>query len=206
MSTGISYIMLLHPKFQGLDLNGDVLEGGMVYAYQAQTTTPMTTYNGPNLSTANAWPVVLDPNGQADIWWSGPGKLVLTDSLGNTIWTVDNLYGIGGNAFSQLPVQETDYYLVWDSPSGTFKNSGLTRESVENAVNSFNQALLTNGGVVAADVGDTSLGALNTKIAVAGGAITKSVTTDGSGNKTLVLTSQNPVGAILFLNDNFFTA
>jgi hypothetical protein len=66
------------------------LAGGKVYTYAAGTSTPKTTWQDAAGTTPNANPVVLDSTGSALIFWSGSYKVVVVDSSGNTIYTVDN--------------------------------------------------------------------------------------------------------------------
>lgn len=83
---------LYSPKIRFLDSNGNPLAGGKLYTYAAGTTTPLATYTSSAVSTPNANPVVLDANGEADVWTSGASyKLVLKNSLDVTQWTVDNV-------------------------------------------------------------------------------------------------------------------
>lgn len=93
--TFIAYVSPV-PKAQFLDNNGFVLAGGLVYTYQAGTTTPLVTYTDGISGIANTNPVVLDSSGRADIWL-GPTlyKIVLKTSAGTTIWTEDNISGTG---------------------------------------------------------------------------------------------------------------
>jgi len=81
---------VMYPKFQAFDSNGDPLASGKVYTYNPGTTNAKTTYSDYNLATANANPVVLDSRGEAGIYCSGSVKLVVKDSAGTTIITVDN--------------------------------------------------------------------------------------------------------------------
>lgn len=67
------------------------LVGGKVYTYAAGTTTPKATYTTAAASTQNTNPVILDARGEATIFWSGAYKIVIKDSLDNTIWTADNI-------------------------------------------------------------------------------------------------------------------
>ena len=82
------------PKVQYFDSNGDPLSGGLLYTYASGSTTNKATY--PTLAdalagtNANANPVVLDSRGEATVVLSGVTKLVLKDSAGSTVWTVDN--------------------------------------------------------------------------------------------------------------------
>ncbi len=83
------------PRFQAFDSAGLPLSGGLLYTYSPATTTNKATY--PTVAdalagtNANANPVVLDSRGEATVVLKGTTKLVLKDSLGNTIWTQDNV-------------------------------------------------------------------------------------------------------------------
>ena len=82
-----------NPKFRAFDTSGNPLSGGLLYTYSAGTTTPLATYTTRAGTTPNANPVVLDANGEADVWTT-PGvdyKFVLKTSGGSTLWTVDNI-------------------------------------------------------------------------------------------------------------------
>lgn len=82
-------------KARYFDSNGDPLSGGKLYTYEAGTSTPLATYTDQGGGTANANPVVLDSNGEADIWidLSLNYKFVLKDSDDVTQWTVDDVSG-----------------------------------------------------------------------------------------------------------------
>lgn len=82
----------LSPVFRQrfFDSNGDPLAGGKVYTYVAGTTTPKATYTDSTGSSANTNPIILDANGECDIWMgSGYYKIVLKNSADVTQWTVD---------------------------------------------------------------------------------------------------------------------
>jgi hypothetical protein len=81
------------PKFIGLDASGNPLSGGHLHTYQAGTTTDLATYSDVNLAVPNANPVVLDSAGRAVVYLTPATayKFVLEDSLGNVIWTQDNI-------------------------------------------------------------------------------------------------------------------
>ena len=88
-----TYRRIEHPLFQAYDSNGDPLSGGLVYTYEAGTTTAKATYQEDD--TENTNPVVLDSTGRAEIYGTGSYKFVLKTSAGVTIWTLDNIKGIG---------------------------------------------------------------------------------------------------------------
>jgi len=67
MTTSISP----YPRFKAFTSTGAPLVGGKLYTYQPGTTTNMTTYKDSAGITVNTNPVVLDSNGEADVWLSG---------------------------------------------------------------------------------------------------------------------------------------
>lgn len=80
------------PRVRYFDSNGDPLSGGLLYSYEAGTSTPLPTYTTRAGDVANAHPVVLDANGEASVWMT-PGvlyKFELRTSAGVVQWTVDN--------------------------------------------------------------------------------------------------------------------
>jgi hypothetical protein len=92
---------------------GSPLTGGLIYTYEAGTTTPLTTYTSSSGVTANANPIVLDSAGRvsSQIWLelSTPYKFVLKTSAGVTIGTYDNLIGVGGITSAQGVVSVKDF-------------------------------------------------------------------------------------------------
>jgi len=74
------------------DSNGEPLSGGKLYSYEAGTTTPKATYTNRAGNVANTNPVILDVDGQADVWLDdGYYKFVLEDADGNLQYTEDNI-------------------------------------------------------------------------------------------------------------------
>jgi hypothetical protein len=88
----MSTLPLSGPKFRALDANGNPLSGGKLYSYAAGTSDPLNTYTTRAGNIANANPVVLDANGEADVWTSIGVlyKFELKDSSAVIQWTVDN--------------------------------------------------------------------------------------------------------------------
>ena len=82
-------------KFQGTQVAGGVvtpLPFGKLYTYAAGTSTPLATYTDSTGGSSNTNPVVLDANGQADVWLgSSAYKFILKDAADVTVWTVDNI-------------------------------------------------------------------------------------------------------------------
>jgi hypothetical protein len=87
---------------QFFDNTGLPLNGGLIYTYQAGSTTPLATYTDVNGTIANTNPIVLDSSGRtpAEVWltYGFNYKFVVKTSAAVTLGTYDNLYGIIGVA------------------------------------------------------------------------------------------------------------
>lgn len=97
-------------KFTAVDANGNPLSGGKIYTKVASSDTDKETYSDRAMSTPNTNPIILDTAGQCDLYFSGPTKLIIKDSLDNTIDTVDPVDGIVANGdsptFTDLTVSD----------------------------------------------------------------------------------------------------
>lgn len=84
------------PKFKAFNVGSTTpLVGGKLYTYDAGTTTPRVTYKDSTLLSLNTNPVILNSNGEADVWLDeSPYKLVLKDSADASIWSVDNVVSL----------------------------------------------------------------------------------------------------------------
>jgi hypothetical protein len=87
---------------QFFDNTGLPLNGGLIYTYQAGSTTPLATYTDVNGTVANTNPIVLDSSGRppSQIWltYGFNYKFVVKTSAAVTLGTYDNIYGIIGVA------------------------------------------------------------------------------------------------------------
>ena len=81
--------------FQQFMWNGAPVAGGKLYSYAAGSSlgTPLATYTNQGAGTQNANPTILSSNGVANIWipQTTGYQFQLQDSLGNVLWTVDNI-------------------------------------------------------------------------------------------------------------------
>ena len=117
---------------QYFDNNGLPLAGGLIYTYQAGTSTPLATYTDNGGTIANANPIVLGTDGRPpqEIWLTAGYnyKFVLTDSNNSVIATYDNIYGILGSAPTVTPIPSGAIVLwsgsVGSIPSGYYLCNG----------------------------------------------------------------------------------
>jgi hypothetical protein len=87
---------------QFFDNTGLPLNGGLIYTYQAGSSTALATYTDINGTVANSNPIVLDSSGRlpSEVWltYGYNYKFVVQTSAAVTLGTYDNLYGIIGVA------------------------------------------------------------------------------------------------------------
>ena len=85
---------------QFFDNTGLPLNGGLIYTYQAGSTTPLASYTDINGTIANSNPIVLDSSGRppSEVWltYGFNYKFVVQTSAFVTLGTYDNIYGIIG--------------------------------------------------------------------------------------------------------------
>jgi len=86
--------------WQFFDNNGVPLAGGLIYTYEAGTTTPQVTYTTSAGTIAHPNPIVLNSAGRVpggELWLviGSNYKFVLQTSTATTIATYDNIYGSG---------------------------------------------------------------------------------------------------------------
>lgn len=96
-----TYFRLLDVGRQFFDSNGDPLNGGKLYTYEAGTTTNKTTYQDDAGASSHANPIILDSAGRvtAEVWGTtGAYKLKLDNSSDSNIWTRDDIVGVNDTA------------------------------------------------------------------------------------------------------------
>lgn len=124
------------PKLQFFGTDGLPLVGGKLFTYAAGTTTPIATYTDNTQTNQNTNPVILDSNGQANVWLTDSitYKYVLKDADDVTLFTVDYVsVPVTANSFAAPPA------IGNETPNeGTFTNLNvvdvLTLESTGAAI------------------------------------------------------------------------
>jgi hypothetical protein len=108
---------------QFFDDNGVPLAGGLIYTYQAGSSTPLVTYTTNGGTIANANPIVLDAAGRVpqEIWLlTGYSyKFVLQNANAVLIQTLDNIYPILQNAPTTSPSIPTGGIIIWSGSTGS---------------------------------------------------------------------------------------
>jgi microcystin-dependent protein len=108
---------------QFFDNNGQPLNGGLIYTYQAGSTTPLASYTTISGNVANTNPIVLDSSGRppTDVWltYGYFYKFVVKTSAAVTIGTYDNIYGIVGVQASSGTTIPTGLISLWSGAIGS---------------------------------------------------------------------------------------
>ena len=95
MAENVNFSPFAGAGAQFFDNSGSILSGGLLYTYQAGSTTPQATYTTLAGITANTNPIVLDSAGRTpqEIWLLNgySYKFVLKTSAGVLIGTYDNI-------------------------------------------------------------------------------------------------------------------
>ena len=132
-----------------VDTTGVVVPGALLNFYASGTSTRLTTYSDPLLTTPNANPVQANAAGVfPNIFLNGNYKVVLTDSSGNQIWTADPVFGAQGSVpISCIPSGSQYQILIIGSGGAT---------CVADASTSANLGALTLGA--SGTVGSVTMG------------------------------------------------
>jgi len=199
----VSLSLLAGAGWQFFDDNGTPLTGGLLYTYEAGTTTPLTTYTDVNGNVANANPIVLDAAGRVpyQVWLSSTDsyKFILKTSTGVTVWTEDNVGGAvtldqlsasGGSAlvgFIQAgagAVTRTAQAKMREPVS--FEDFGATGDGVANDFPSATAALLAHDVIELTDSAKYNFNASQNGLFVP-----SNKTIRGNGQSELLSTSVN---------------
>ena len=97
---------LLPEKQTFFDDDGNLLNGGKLYVFEAGSSTPKTSYTDSTGATPNSHPIVLNARGETPngVYVSaGTSKIRLDDSLDVTLWTRDLVPAVNDStaAFSE---------------------------------------------------------------------------------------------------------
>ncbi|CAB4123332.1 hypothetical protein UFOVP42_31 [uncultured Caudovirales phage] len=122
----------LSPLFNGItsfDSTGNILAGGLLYTYQAGSSTPLATYTTVDGDIANANPIVLGTDGKLPSeMWLQTGysyKFVLETSANVLVDTYDNIAGILTSIPSSSSTLPTGVILLWSGSIGAIPSGYL---------------------------------------------------------------------------------
>lgn len=149
---------VINPGLQFFDSAGNPLEGGLLYSYEAGTSTGKTTYSDAGLTTPNANPVVLDSAGRCSVFLvdGAEYKFILKNAAGVTQWTRDDVKSpesltaaaIGAALYPQTAaeiaagVTPTDYAYE----PGDVRRNGAVGDGVTDDTNALKNTIASSSG------------------------------------------------------------
>ena len=118
--------VLLSPVGNGqqfFDNNGIPNAGGLIYTYQAGSSTLLTTYTTVNGTIANTNPIVLDAYGRtpSEIWMQTgySYKFIIQTASAVTLQTLDDLYPILQSAPAVSSAFVAGMIIIWSGSIGS---------------------------------------------------------------------------------------
>lgn len=145
------------PKLQFFGTDGLPLVGGKLYTYSAGTTTPLATYVDHTGTTTNTNPIILDSNGQANVWLpeTTSFKYILKTAAETTLYTVDYVsVPLTTNSFASPPPIGSDV-----PNSATFTTLNVTGNAIFESTADFTEDVTFD-----ADVDFTGTGAIKLNV------------------------------------------
>ena len=144
--------VLLSPVGNGqqfFDNNGVPLNGGLIYQYQAGSSTLLTTYTTVNGTVANPNPIVLDSSGRPpnEIWMQTgySYKFIIQTSNGSTLQTLDNLYPILQNAPTVSGNIPSGLIAIWSGSIGSIPSGWVICDGTNSTPDLRNSFILGAG-------------------------------------------------------------
>jgi len=182
---------------QYFDNNGVPLAGGLIYTYQAGSSTALATYTDNSGTIANSNPIVLDSSGRVpyEIWMLAgySYKFVIQSSTGTSLITLDNLYPILQNAPAVSGSIPSGLIAIWSGSTGSIPSGWVICDGTNGTPDLRNSFVLGAGNTYAVGATGGSTDAIvvsHTHTATSTSTVTdpghshKVATTNGSGNPT----------------------
>ena len=136
--------------FQFFTSTGVPLAGGLLYTYQAGSSTPLASYTDTAGLFANTNPIVMNADGRppSEIWLTAGFnyKFVLTDANNVQIASYDNLYGILGTAPS-VAVFPSGAIVLWSGSIGSIPAGWYLCDGTNGTPNLKNSFIVGAGDV-----------------------------------------------------------
>lgn len=181
---------------QILDTNGKIAAGALVNTYAAGTTSTVATFTTLTGNVTAANPIVCSADGRlpAEMWQTtGQAiKIILTDSLANTLGTYDNLRGINDPTFILAVILSTTN--TWTAPQTFTAPTTFTSSLTVSATSVFTSTVTISALSVFAStvsVGGTVVFSVSSgAVDIADNLLT------GICEGRLTLTSQTPVTSV----------
>lgn len=199
--------VLLSPIGNGqqfFDNAGLPLSGGIIYTYQAGSTTPLTTFTTSSGLTPNTNPIILDSAGRfANEVWLQDGynyKFVIQTSAAVTLQTLDNIYGIPSSSGGAAGTVPSGMIAIWSGSTGSIPSGWVLCNGTNGTPDLRNSFVLGAGDTYSVGQTGGSKDAIvvahtHTVTGVTGsGAVTSFTTTTGSSGTAVTTSSAGASG------------
>jgi len=144
--------VLLSPVGNGQQFfnnNGIPNAGGLIYTYQAGSSTLLSTYTTVNGNIANTNPIVLDAYGRtpSEIWMQTgfSYKLVIQTASAVTLQTLDNLYPILQSASTTTSPFTAGMIIIWSGSIGSIPTGWLICDGTNSTPDLRNRFIIGAG-------------------------------------------------------------
>jgi len=148
--------VLLSPVGNGqqfFDNNGIPNAGGLIYTYQAGSSTPLSTYTTVDGTIANSNPIVLDAYGRtpSEIWMQTgySYKFIIQTADAVTLQTLDNLYPILQNAPAVSAAFITGMIIIWSGSLGSIPSGWVLCDGTNSTPDLRNRFVIAAGSTYA---------------------------------------------------------
>jgi hypothetical protein len=144
--------VLLSPVGNGQQFfnnNGIPNAGGLIYTYQAGSSTLLSTYTTVNGNIANTNPIVLDAYGRtpSEVWMLAgySYKLIIQTASAVTLQTLDNIYPILQTATSLTSPFTTGMIIIWSGSIGSIPTGWLICDGTNSTPDLRNRFIIGAG-------------------------------------------------------------
>lgn len=148
--------VLLSPVGNGqqfFDNNGIPNAGGLIYTYQAGSSTLLSTYTTVDGTIANSNPIVLDAYGRtpSEIWMQTgySYKFIIQTADAVTLQTIDNLYPILQSAPAVSAAFITGMIIIWSGSLGSVPTGWVLCDGTNSTPDLRNRFVVAAGSTYA---------------------------------------------------------
>lgn len=124
------------------DENG-ALSGGKIFTFFAGTSRACDSFTDYTGTAKNTNPIILDANGECDLWFDGMIKIRVERADGSLVWVRDNIPSVASVGDNTVLPKRVSY--VGDGAQDVFDVSAINAYSIETMLVTVDGALLEPG-------------------------------------------------------------
>ena len=196
--------VLLSPVGNGqqfFDNNGIPNAGGLIYTYQAGSSTLLTTYTTVNGTIANTNPIVLDAYGRtpSEIWMQTgySYKFIIQTASAVTLQTLDDLYPILQSAPAVSSAFVAGMIIIWSGSIGSIPAGWVLCDGTNATPDLRNRFVVAAGSTYAVNA---TGGSADSIVVTHNHTATSTVTDPGHDHDAITQTSGSSSPGLQFTN------